>query len=147
MLMQLHAHARISRKVLIVEDDEAISQLVKEALDAAGFQTDCVRDGVEAINQVLESKPDIVVLDLTIPRLSGFEICAMVRKSRTVGLTPIVVISGRDSQNDKLQAFEIGADDYVTKPFSIRELVARVQAVLERSRHDHSYTHAFLRAD
>ena len=119
--------------LLIAEDDEAIGTLVCEALHEAGFKTHWVKDGIEAINFVLESRPDAVVLDLVLPRLNGFEICGMVRKSRAIQWTPIIVMSGRAEHCDKMQAFELGADDYVTKPFRIEELVARIDAVLHRN--------------
>ena len=122
-----------SKTLLVAEDDEAISEMVCEALKEAGFKTHRVRDGIEALNYVLESRPDGIILDLILPRLNGFEICGMVRKSRAVQWTPIIIMSGRTEHDDKMQAFELGADDYVSKPFRIEELIARVEAVLFRN--------------
>lgn len=122
-----------SKHLLIVEDDEANGELVCEALKDAGFKTHWVRDGIDALNYILESRPDAIVLDLLLPRLNGFEICGMVRKSRSVQWTPIIMMSGRVEHDDKMQAFELGADDYVSKPFRLEELVARVEAVLHRN--------------
>ena len=122
-----------SKILLVAEDDEAISEMVCEALKEAGFKTHRVRDGIEALNYVLESRPDGIILDLILPRLNGFEVCSMVRKSRAVQWTPIIIMSGRTEHDDKMQAFELGADDYVSKPFRIEELIARVEAVLLRN--------------
>ena len=122
-----------SRILLIAEDDEAIGEMVCEALKEAGFKTHRVKDGIEALNYVLESRPDGIILDLILPRLNGFEVCSMVRKSRAVQWTPIIIMSGRTEHDDKMQAFELGADDYVSKPFRVEELIARVEAVLFRN--------------
>ena len=124
---------RRSRILLVAEDDVAAGELVCEALKQAGFRTHLVKDGIEALNYILESRPDGIVLDLVLPRLNGFEVCGMVRKSRAVQWTPIIMMSGRTEHDDKMQAFELGADDYVSKPFHIEELVARVEAVLLRN--------------
>jgi DNA-binding response OmpR family regulator len=119
---------------LIAEDDETMGHLVAEALQEAGLHAHWVSDGIEALNYVLESKPDIVVLDLNLPRLQGFEICTMLRKAVPVRQIPVIILSGLGHWDNKLQAFELGADDYVTKPFHMDELVARVEAVLRRAR-------------
>lgn len=124
---------RPPKRLLIAEDDDTIASLVARSLTRAGFRTHRVRDGIDALNYVLGSKPDGIILDLVLPRLHGFEICAMVRKCRPIQRIPIVVISGLSADEDKLQAFELGADDYVTKPFNVNELVARVKAVMFRS--------------
>jgi DNA-binding response OmpR family regulator len=129
--------------LLVAEDDESLGALVCEALQAAGFKTHWVKDGIEALNYVLESRPDGIVLDLILPRLSGFEICGMVRKSRAVQWTPIIVMSGRAEHCDKMQAFELGADDYVIKPFRVEELVVRIDAVLHRNA-ERAYPTPFL---
>jgi len=121
-----------SKTILVVEDDETAGEIVCEALKDAGFKTHWVKDGIDALNYILECRPDAIVLDLLLPRLNGFEICGMVRKSRSVQWTPIIMMSGRIEHHDKMQAFELGADDYVSKPFRIDELVARVEAVLHR---------------
>lgn len=122
-----------SKILLVAEDDEAIGELVCEALKGAGFKTHWVKDGIEALNYVLESRPDGIILDLILPRLNGFEVCSMVRKSRAVQWTPIIIMSGLTEHDDKMQAFELGADDYVSKPFRVEELIARVEAVLFRN--------------
>jgi len=122
-----------SKTLLVAEDDERAGQLVCDALHDAGFRTHWLKDGIDAMNYILESRPDAVVLDIQLPRLNGFEICGMVRKSRCVQWTPVIMMSGRIEHRDKMQAFELGADDYVSKPFRLEELVARVEAVLHRN--------------
>jgi DNA-binding response OmpR family regulator len=123
-----------SKTVLLAEDDDAITQIVVAALEGEGFRIQCVSDGIAAINTILETRPDVILLDLMLPQLDGYNICRMVRKADSVHHTPILVISGRASVEDRLRAFEVGADDYVTKPFDLEELLARVEAVLLRSR-------------
>jgi len=141
----MRSKAASSKKkfLLVAEDDEAVGSIVCEALQGAGFKTHWVKDGIEALNYVLESRPNGIVLDLVLPRLSGFEICGMVRKSRAIQWTPIIVMSGRAEHCDKMQAFELGADDYVIKPFRTEELVARIDAVLHRNS-ERSYPTPFL---
>jgi DNA-binding response OmpR family regulator len=131
--MRSNAKRKRSKVLLVAEDDEGTGEMVCEALRQAGFKAHRVRDGIEALNYVLESRPDGIVLDLILPRLNGFEVCAMVRKSRAVQWTPIIIMSGRTEHDDKMQAFELGADDYVSKPFRVEELIARVEAVLFRN--------------
>ncbi|NWF65679.1 MAG: response regulator transcription factor [Chloroflexi bacterium] len=123
------------RTALIAEDDKRIGELVEEALTEAGFETRYVADGVAAINEILESKPDVVVLDLVLPRLRGQDVCSMVRKSPVVNRTAIVVISGAVPAEGRPDVFRLGADDFVSKPFRPDELVARVQAVCHRAAH------------
>ena len=126
------AHPR-SKVLLVAEDDEGVGQLVCEALKEEGFKVHWAKDGIEALNYILESRPDGIILDLVLPRLNGFDLSGMVRKSPAVQWTPIIMMSGRIEHADKMQAFELGADDYVTKPFRTEELVARVEAVLHRT--------------
>lgn len=131
--MRSKATSTRSKILLVAEDDEAAGELVCEALKEAGFKTHWVRDGIEALNYILESRPDGIILDLILPRLNGFEVCGMVRKTQAIQWTPIIMMSGRAEHCDKMQAFELGADDYVTKPFRLEELVARIEAVLHRN--------------
>jgi DNA-binding response OmpR family regulator len=121
------------KRILIVDDDEGVSLLVAEALSVRGYKISRVHDGIEAINTILARKPDLVVLDLALPRLSGYEVCSMVRKAESISRTAIVVLSGQGDVDDRLKAFAVGADDYVIKPFDTEELVARVEAVMMRS--------------
>ena len=133
LAMRLRNEIELRPMIVIAEDDDAIAYVIKTALTSAGFRTRRVYDGIEAINVILDTRPDAVVLDLDLPRLQGAEICSMVRKSRAVRHTPIVVISGHDEMGERLEIFELGADDFVTKPFSVAEMVARVKAVMHRA--------------
>jgi DNA-binding response OmpR family regulator len=121
------------KTILIAEDDEQLARLIISAFKEAGFRTLHAGDGVVAINRILAMKPDLIVLDLMLPRLHGYEICKMVRENEATQSTPIVAISGHQDIGHRLHLFKLGADDYVTKPFSMDELIARVQAVMERS--------------
>ena len=118
--------------ILVVDDEPKIVQLARDYLEHAGFSVVTAGDGASALHAVRARNPDLVVLDLGLPVVDGLEV---MRSIRTAGSTPIVVLTARDTELDKLLGLELGADDYVTKPFSPRELVARVRAVLRRSEH------------
>jgi two-component system OmpR family response regulator len=115
---------------VVIEDDEAISALVAAYLEQAGFQVVCEHTGEKGVDAVERYDPRVVVLDLALPDLDGLEICRQLRASRRV---PILILSARDEEADRIIGLELGADDYVTKPFSPRELVARVRAILRRA--------------
>ena len=116
--------------VLVVDDEPKIVQLARDYLEHAGFAVLTAGDGPSALHAARVRQPDLIVLDLGLPGLDGLEVMRSIRAS---GPTPIVVLTARDTELDKLLGLELGADDYVTKPFSPRELVARVRAVLRRS--------------
>jgi DNA-binding response OmpR family regulator len=118
------------RTVLIVDDEPKIVQLARDYLEHAGFSVLTAGDGPSAIQAVRTRRPDLVVLDLGLPHLDGLDVT---RTLRAESSTPIVMLTARDDELDKLLGLELGADDYITKPFSPRELVARVRAVLRRS--------------
>jgi two-component system, OmpR family, response regulator VicR len=122
---------QMKARILIVENDAALSRMLAENLVSEGFEVRCVADGNIAVSKVNELAPDLILLDVTQPRRSGFEICAVLRSRRQ---TPIIMLSGRADKRDKLKGLSAGADDYITKPFDVQELVARVRAVLRRSR-------------
>jgi two-component system KDP operon response regulator KdpE len=126
------SHGR--KKILIAEDDPLLSRIVAQTLEERGFVTHVAADGVEAINFILLSKPDLILLDLELPRLQGSQICGMLSHSDAARQIPVIVISGRAETVNKLHLFELGVDDYVTKPFVMAELLARISAVLERAR-------------
>jgi DNA-binding response OmpR family regulator len=116
--------------ILVVDDEPKIAQLARDYLEHAGFAVLTAADGQSALHATRTRHPDLVVLDLGLPGLDGLDV---IRALRSAGSTPIVVVTARDTELDKLLGLELGADDYVTKPFSPRELVARVRAVLRRS--------------
>jgi two-component system alkaline phosphatase synthesis response regulator PhoP len=117
------------KKVLVVDDDVKTVELVKLYLIREGYQVLPAYDGIEALRLARESRPDLVVLDLMLPDIDGFEVCRILRHESDV---PIIMLTARSTDQDKLTGLGLGADDYVTKPFSPKELAARVQAVLRR---------------
>jgi DNA-binding response OmpR family regulator len=118
------------QRVLVVEDDEAIMLGLEENLKVAGYDVVTANDGNEALRRSMEDRPALILLDIMLPGISGYEVC---RKLREQGVpTPIIMLTARQDEFDKLHGFESGADDYVTKPFSIDELLARVRAILLR---------------
>lgn len=122
--------APMSRTILIVDDDPHIRQLLAFALAKAGMVTIEASDGEAALAQVAAHAPHLVILDIAMPRMDGLEVC---RRLRTEGDTPILFLSSRDEEIDRVVGIELGADDYVVKPFSPREVVARCQAILRRT--------------
>jgi DNA-binding response OmpR family regulator len=116
--------------VLVVEDEPKIAQLVSDYLEHAGFKATLARDGRTALAAVARDRPDLVVLDLRLPDMDGLDVTRTLRRESAV---PIIMLTARDEESDKLVGLELGADDYVTKPFSPKELVARVRTVLRRS--------------
>jgi two-component system, OmpR family, alkaline phosphatase synthesis response regulator PhoP len=117
------------QKILIVDDEPKISRLVRDYLERGGFAVSVARDGPEALMRARTEHPDLVVLDLGLPGLDGLDVTRSLRRDSQV---PIIMLTARDDETDKVIGLELGADDYVTKPFSPRELVARVRAVLRR---------------
>ena len=118
------------KKILIVDDEKPISDIIKFNLAKEGYETVTAFDGREAITKFEEENPDLIILDLMLPELDGLEVAKEVRKTSHI---PIIILSAKDSEFDKVIGLEIGADDYVTKPFSNRELLARVKAHLRRT--------------
>jgi DNA-binding response OmpR family regulator len=116
--------------ILVVDDDPLMVRLVRTHLDRAGYRVLAAASGLEALDVAAAELPDLVILDLMLPKLDGYEVC---RRLREFSLMPVVMLTARGEQVDKLRGFEVGADDYLTKPFSPQELLARVQAVLRRS--------------
>lgn len=123
----------MSKKILVVDDEEKIRELVKNYLEKEGFEVIQAADGVEALESITKDKPNLIVLDWLLPGMSGLEICRQVRQKSNI---PIIMLTARTEEVDKLLGLELGADDYVTKPFSLRELTARIRVVLRRSEPD-----------
>lgn len=117
------------KKILVVDDEKPISDIVKFNLNKEGYEVFTAYDGEEALQKVEEVQPDLIILDLMLPKIDGLEVCREVRKNYNM---PIIMVTAKDSEIDKILGLELGADDYVTKPFSNRELVARVKANLRR---------------
>ena len=125
-----------SSTILLVDDEDAVQKLLAYPLERDGFRVVQARDGEEALARFAEERVDLVVLDLMLPKLDGLEVCKRLRASSSV---PIIMLTARDDELDKVLGLELGADDYITKPFSIREFRSRVRALLRRAtspRHD-----------
>ncbi|AZM46894.1 DNA-binding response regulator [Streptomyces sp. WAC 06738] len=118
-------------RVLVVDDDPTVAEVVAGYLDRAGYAVERVEDGPQALAAAASARPDLVVLDLMLPGMDGLEVCA---KLRAAGPVPVIMLTARGDEDDRILGLELGADDYVTKPFSPRELVLRVESVLRRSR-------------
>ena len=116
-------------KILLVDDDPRLRELVRLALERATYTVITAGDGQIAVTQATRENPDLIVLDIGLPEMDGFEVCRRIRLTSDV---PIIFLTARDDEVDKVLGLELGADDYVTKPFSPRELVARVKAILKR---------------
>jgi DNA-binding response OmpR family regulator len=118
--------------VLVVDDEHQIATIARDYLTRAGFAVVMAADGASGLEMARQKRPDLVVLDLGLPRLDGLEVARTLRRESDV---PIIMLTARVDETDRLRGFEVGADDYITKPFSPRELVARVSSVLRRARH------------
>ncbi len=121
---------RRPHRILIVEDEPGLAESVRYALEAEGFDVTVGASGLSGLELARNSSPDLVLLDLMLPEMSGLDVCRQIRSSSDV---PIIMLTAKDSEADKVSGLELGADDYMTKPFSMRELVARVRANLRRS--------------
>jgi phosphate regulon transcriptional regulator PhoB len=121
------------KRILIIEDDKDIVELVRYNLSQDGFQVNAALDGAAGLAQVRRAPPDLLLLDLMLPKLSGLEVCKAIRREVSLNRLPILMLTARGEESDRILGLELGADDYVTKPFSPRELVARVKALLRRT--------------
>jgi DNA-binding response OmpR family regulator len=121
----------MARTILVVDDEPTLREALVDALETDGFRVVAAADGREALNQFRAERPDLVLLDLMLPELSGIEVCRIIRAESGV---PIVMLTAKDSELDKVVGLELGADDYVTKPFDLEELLARIKVVLRRAR-------------
>ena len=119
-----------NERILIVDDDSNICELLRLYLEKDGFQVDSVTDGVTALKEFEKLEPDLVLLDIMLPGMDGWQICREIRKSSQ---TPIIMLTAKGETFDKVLGLELGADDYITKPFETKEVIARVKAVLRRS--------------
>ncbi|MEK6324739.1 MAG: response regulator transcription factor [Acidobacteriota bacterium] len=121
------------RSIVIVEDDEDIADSIRYNLEREGFRVRIAATGEDALNLVLNRVPNLILLDLNLPHMNGFELCRRLRTEATTTRVPILMLTARTDEADKVLGLNIGADDYITKPFSMRELVARVNAALRRA--------------
>jgi phosphate regulon transcriptional regulator PhoB len=122
----------VQKKILVVDDEKDIVELISYNLEQEGFAVIKAYDGQMAWERVKTAKPDLVVLDLMIPGIHGLEVCKLIRRDAATGTLPIIMLTAKSDQVDKILGLELGADDYITKPFNVRELIARIRAVLRR---------------
>ncbi|KGK88434.1 MULTISPECIES: response regulator transcription factor [unclassified Clostridium] len=120
-------------KIIIVDDEEHIRELLKFNLENSGYSTIYADNGIDALKLIKSERPQLILLDLMIPGMDGYDVCKEVRKDNNISTTPIIMITAKGEEFDKVLGLELGADDYITKPFSIREILARVKAVLRRT--------------
>src|SRR3954463_1683648 len=119
----------MDKKILVVDDEKPIADILQFNLKKEGYEVVCAYDGNEALRKVEDFQPDLILLDIMLPQRDGMEVCREVRKKYEI---PIIMLTAKDSEIDKVLGLELGADDYMTKPFSTRELIARVKANLRR---------------
>ena len=124
----------MSAKILIVEDDPSLTELIKYKLESEGFSVEIEMDGEEGLYNAQDNAPDLILLDWMLPNLSGIEICRRLRRHKNTKNIPIIMLTAKGEESDKIRGLETGADDYITKPFSPKELIARIKAILRRIR-------------
>ena len=122
------------QKIMIVDDEMATLLPLKRSLEAEGYRVLEAYDGYQAIEKSKTEMPELIVLDLMLPGIDGFEVCAQLKKNKLTGKIPVIMLTARDEIHDKVEGLEMGADDYVTKPFNLNELKARIRNVLKRSK-------------
>ena len=133
----------VRQRILIVDDEKDIVQVLEFALKQAGFETITAGDAAQAFARVRETQPDLVVLDLMLPDLPGTEVCRQLKSAARTAATPVIMLTARGDEVDRVVGFELGADDYITKPFSVREVVLRIKAILQSLERE---TQALLRS-
>lgn len=120
-------------KILVVDDEEHIRELIKFNLENNGYRVIGADNGLDALKMTKEENPNLLLLDLMLPGMDGYDVCKEIRKDNNISTTPIIMITAKGEEFDKVLGLELGADDYITKPFSVRELMARVKAILRRT--------------
>ena len=128
----------MNNKILIVEDEKDIRDLIIYALEAKGYEAISADDGEKALKMLKENKPDLVILDWMLPSVSGLEICRNIRRDKNIKNIPIIMLTAKITEDDKILGLDSGADDYITKPFSTAELTSRVKAILRRTERNNS---------
>jgi DNA-binding response OmpR family regulator len=123
-----------AQKILVVEDDKHISQLLKYNLEKAGYECATTITGEDAVEELNRSPFDLIILDIMLPKMDGFEVCRRIKRDESLKYIPIIMLTARGEEVDRVVGLELGADDYIVKPFSPRELILRIKAVLRRSK-------------
>jgi len=125
-------------QILIIEDDKHISKLVKYNLEKAGYDCTVADDGEEAVNILSKERPDLIILDIMLPEMDGFELCRVIKQDVKLKSLPIIMLTAKGEEVDRIVGLELGADDYVVKPFSPRELILRIKIILKRGKSEES---------
>ncbi|HET9490960.1 MAG TPA: response regulator transcription factor [Methylomirabilota bacterium] len=133
-------------RVLVVEDEPDVAELLRYNLQKEGWEVLAVSTGAEALRRAREARPDVILLDIMVPQLNGWEVCRRLKQDAETRAIPIIMVTGRVEEGDKVLGFELGADDYVTKPFSPRELIARIRAVMRRGKVEAQERKHYLKA-
>jgi len=128
------ADAQRPGRVLVIEDEQDVAELIRYNLAKEGYEVRVVANGDDGLKQARESRPDMILLDIMVPQLNGWEVCRRLKQEPDTREVPVIMVTGRVEEGDKVLGFEMGADDYVTKPFSPRELLARIRAVIRRGK-------------
>lgn len=128
----------LKEKILVIEDDKHISKLVKYNLEKAGYDSTVVEDGEEALDILSKQGVDLIILDIMLPEMDGFEVCRLIKQNPKLKNIPIIMLTAKGEEVDRIVGLELGADDYVVKPFSPRELVLRIKAILKRGKIEES---------
>lgn len=123
----------MAEKILIIDDEEHIIELIRYNVEASGYTTSSAGNGIDGLMLAKQEKPDLILLDLMLPGLDGLEVCKRMRSDDQLKSVPIIMLTAKSEEIDKILGLELGADDYITKPFSVRELTARVKAMLRRA--------------
>jgi len=133
-------------RVLVVEDEPDVAELLRYNLQKEGWAVLTVANGAEALRRAREARPDVILLDIMVPQLNGWEVCRRLKQDAETRAIPVIMVTGRVEEGDKVLGFELGADDYVTKPFSPRELIARIRAVVRRGKAEGQERKHYLKA-
>ena len=126
------------KKILIVDDDNILRSVLKHTLEQQGYQVTVVASGTQALESFAEIHPDLIVSDVSMPEMDGFEFCRLLRAQPSGQLIPFIFLSARSELEDRIQGHSIGADDYITKPFEVKELIAKIESAIERTRRIHA---------
>src|SRR5579884_4036647 len=129
----------MARKILVVDDESILVETMTYNLEQAGYQVTTAADGISALEAARSEKPDLIILDIMLPEMDGLEVCRQLRRESSTSTTPIMMLTAKIDEIDKVVGLEVGADDYVTKPFGRRELLARVRALLRRADYPSSH--------
>src|SRR6266700_2163961 len=132
-MLRARGELAVARKILVIDDESVLVETIAYNLEQAGYQVITAEDGTSALQAAYRELPDLIILDIMLPEMDGLEVCRQLRRESSTATTPIMMLTAKGDEIDKVVGLEVGADDYVTKPFGRRELLARVRALLRRA--------------